>query len=161
MGCCSKCGRAGPVEQTLVSVESAFAPRVLLELRPPKEHKVELEELPGICNDVRAKLGTEHWCAAAMDLVVHLRSRKPDCKTGALSIAHGVRFIGWFVDRNLPRPPSSIVRTPISVAIECSEILSSGRLSCDGRAVVCRILSQFLRPLFDASGVTVANVAGT
>lgn len=159
---CSRCGSGSQPDQTLIAAESSFAPRVLFELKPPKEHKVELDELRGLCQDIRQKLGPEHWCSAAADLIVHFRSRASS-GISVESLAHGVRFLGWFISRKLPLPPAGVIRTPVSIAIDASETLSRGTFPnvADSRALVARILSDFLLPLFESSGYTIASVGNT
>jgi len=159
---CAKCSSSSAPDQTLIAAESSFAPRILFELKPPKDHKVELDELRGLSLDVRDKLGPEHWCSAAADLIVHFRSRSSG-NVSIESLAHAVRFLGWFISRGLPMPPAGVVRTPVSIAMDVSETLSRGNLPgvSDSRTLVARILSDFLLPLFESSGNTIASIGKT
>lgn len=72
-----------------------------------------------------------------------------------------------------PRPPPRHfclgVRTPVAVAIDCAlwlafpaaRVAPAEATATDHRCFAARILVDFLLPVFDASGATVANVANT
>mmetsp|Transcript_93770 Transcript_93770/g.205224 ORF Transcript_93770/g.205224 Transcript_93770/m.205224 type:complete len:516 (+) Transcript_93770:53-1600(+) len=180
--CCDKCNRVGSVNSLRLTAEQEVVPRVLLELRPPRgaagaaQPRASAEELAALAASARERLGPDHWAAAASLLVLHYRARTPGTG-GALdrfTVAAGVRFLGWLVSRKLPAPPASIVRTPVSIAIECAAWLSKQPMQAakegsgpsappleDGRSLAARILGDFLLPLMEASGHTVASVAKT
>jgi len=139
-----------------------------LELRPPKgAPRLTAEELVALDADVQARLGGQHWASAAASLVLHFRCRPAGCALDAFTVACGCRFLGWLLDRALPAPPAAIVRTPISVAIDCATWLlhtesdEAADNSRDRRCIAIRLLTQFLLPIFDASGASIAKIAGT
>lgn len=169
---CSSCewiSGAGPPAARLAS-EAELVPLVLLELRPPRgaagAARSSPEDLVTLAANVRERLGPNHWANAAVLLVLFHRVREPPgaCDyPGRSCIAAGVRFLGWLVQRQLPRPPASVIRTPVAMALECAEWLIKDVPGCDveGRCLAARILCDFLLPLMDASGSTVAAVAKT
>jgi len=157
-----------------VNAETELVPRVLLELRPPRgSPKASAEELVALAADVRTRLGLHHWAAAAVTLVLHIRVRPPGGSLDPFSAACGTRFLGWLQDLNLPTPPAGIVRTPISVAMECAAFLGpvpgaalnkqeeAAPRPKDGRCIAARILRDFLLPIYRISGAAVAKVAKT
>jgi len=164
---CSACGHSAPGNAVRLAAEAEVVPRVLLELRPPKGvPRSAPEEIVALASDVRAKLGPRHWASAAAALVMHFRVRPPGGALDAFAVACGCRFLGWLMDSGLPQPPAAIVRTPISVTLDCAAWLTrdmaDGKTAArDRRCIVGRLLSQFLLPIFDASGEAVAKVANT
>lgn len=170
MWSCSSCGRRAVGEAVRLAAEADIVPRVLAELRPPKGAQRQTpEELVALDLDARARLGTLHWAVAGIALVLHFRTRSAGGILNAFSVACGCRFLGWLWGRGLQLPPASIVRTPVSLSIECAEWLApvgshpaeSREESRDLRCIASRILTQCLLPVYDASGSTVAEVGKT
>lgn len=166
--CCNDCGRRAAGDTARLSAEAELVPPALLELRPPKgAQRLALEELLALDATVRARLGPRHWAAAATALVLHYRARPTGSKLDTFSTACGCRFLGWLLDCGLPLPPAGIVRTPISVALDCASFLAplapdeTTTTFPDRRSLAGRLLTQFLLPVFDASGQPVAQVANT
>eukprot|EP00928_Gymnodinium_smaydae_P031402 TRINITY_DN23054_c1_g1_i1.p1 TRINITY_DN23054_c1_g1~~TRINITY_DN23054_c1_g1_i1.p1 ORF type:complete len:541 (-),score=123.32 TRINITY_DN23054_c1_g1_i1:260-1882(-) len=169
---CSDCGRRGAGNALRLKAEAELAPRVLMELRPPRNMpKSSPEDLVALDRDATARLGSGHWVAAAAALVLHFRARSGG-NLDAFTVACGCRFLGWLMSRSLPLPPASVVRTPISVAIDCAAWLgpvpaannaqTAGFASrSDRRSVAARLVSEYLLPIFDASGSAIAKVANT
>lgn len=174
---CEKCGREAFGDALQSSAEVQLTQRVLLELKPARGvPKATAEELVALAADARSRLGDHHWTAAAAALVLHFRSRAEGGLLTPFAVACGLRFLGWLVDRKLAPPPAGIVRTPIAMAIDCiawlcaiPKALSNGHRALahrpdaiqDLRCVGSRLLKDFLLPIFDATGDTVAKVAGT
>jgi hypothetical protein len=157
-----------------------------VELKPPKNKpRTDFEELENLSTEARARVGQRHWVSAASSLILHFRSRmKVGGSLDATSVAYGCRFLGWLIDCDLPMPPSTIVRTPVSIVMDCASYLAPikpitalggsdastasvftvGPTVCataDRRCIAGRLLTQFLLPLFDASGEGIADVANT
>lgn len=161
---CTSCDRSGPGDMVRLKAEADIVPRVLLELRPPKNTaRATPEELAALGADARERLGDRHWAAVAATLVLHFRGRPSGGALDPFTVACGVRFLGWLIDRSLPTPPSSIVRTPIALSMDCATWLSldAPASSPDRRCIASRVLVQFLLPVFDISGAAVAKVANT
>lgn len=168
---CSACAHSSAGDALRLAAEAEIVPRVLLEIRPPKvpgqaARCGTAEELAALGVSARERLGTDHWAAAAVLLVLHYRGRTG----GALDpfcVAAGCRFIGWLVGCSLPWPPASVVRTPVSIALDTSswlafpEARSAPSGGADRRCLAARLLTDFLLPVFKASGATVAKVANT
>lgn len=165
---CNNCGRHAAGDTARLSAEAEFVPRALMELRPPKgAQRLALEELLALDAGIRARLGPRHWAAAATALVLHYRARPAGGKLDTFATACGYRFLGWLIDCGLPLPPAGIIRTPIAVALDCASLLAplaSNETTTslpDRRCLVGRLLTQFLLPVFDASGQPLAQVANT
>lgn len=173
---CSACGQRSTGDAVRLAAEADLAPRVMLELRPPKNMaRKNAEELVALEQEARARLGAGHWVSAAACLVVHFRARSPGGALDALAVARGFRFLGWLVSKSLAAPPAAVVRTPISVAMDCAAWLApapkalagaaaspAGRAEgADRRCLAARLLAEFLLPIFDASSEAVAKVANT
>lgn len=175
---CGRCGRASAGDPLKLAAEAEIVPRVLLELRPPRgaaaaaaPKRASAEELATFAAGARERLGPNHWATAAALLVLHYRGRATSGgQVDRFTVAAGCRFLGWLVDRRLQWPPASVVRTPVAISLDCAAFLAFGpspaegdgpAALADGRALAARLLSDFLLPLFDASGGTVAAIAGT
>merc|ERR1712107_51746 len=122
-----------------------------------------LEEIVALASEAKARLGSRHWVLAAASLILHYRARPKGGALDAESVAHGCRFLGWLVEQELPMPSAAIVRTPMSVAMDCASWLAGfvDPLTSDRRCVAARVLVDFLLPIFDASGASIAAVAKT
>jgi len=167
--CCASCGHRGPGDAVRLAAEADLSARVLLELRPPKNRAAStLEQLLGLELEARQKLGPHHWTSGAAALVLHYRARSLSGGLDAVSVACGCRFLGWLLSRGIATPPAAIVRTPVSVATDCTSWLtgaglptgSKSTVSGDHRCIAARLLGAFLLPIFDASGTEIAHVAG-
>eukprot|EP00929_Paragymnodinium_shiwhaense_P121724 TRINITY_DN94083_c0_g1_i1.p1 TRINITY_DN94083_c0_g1~~TRINITY_DN94083_c0_g1_i1.p1 ORF type:complete len:505 (-),score=110.45 TRINITY_DN94083_c0_g1_i1:102-1616(-) len=161
---CESCGRTAAGDTMRLAAEGEIAPRVLVELKPPKNHKrAEKEELEALALESRGRLGRRHWLSAATAMIMHFRGRPAGGALDATAVAYGCRFLGWLIDAQLPLPPASIVRTPVAVSMECAAWLGPGAIAAkdDRRCIAARLLNQYLLPLFDASGGTIAHVANT
>jgi len=170
---CTSCGHSSAGDALRLASEAELVPRVLVELRPPKTAnpasaaRSSPEELAALCMSSIEKLGPDHWACAASLLVAYYRCRPTGGKLDAFTAAAGCRFLGWLVSRNLPWPSCSVIRTPLGLSMEVSSWLAfpaergAPEGSPDGRALAARILSDFLLPVFDASGTTIAKVANT
>jgi len=161
---CEACGRTAAGDAMRLAAEAEIAPRILVELKPPKNHKrAEKEELEALLLESRGRLGRRHWLSAASALVLSFRGRPSGGGLDSVAIGNMCRFLGWLIDAQLPLPPASIVRTPVAIAMEAAAWLGPGAIASkdDRRCIAGRILNQFLLPLFDASGATIAHVANT
>eukprot|EP00928_Gymnodinium_smaydae_P031403 TRINITY_DN23054_c1_g1_i2.p1 TRINITY_DN23054_c1_g1~~TRINITY_DN23054_c1_g1_i2.p1 ORF type:complete len:478 (-),score=82.51 TRINITY_DN23054_c1_g1_i2:448-1881(-) len=109
---CSDCGRRGAGNALRLKAEAELAPRVLMELRPPRNMpKSSPEDLVALDRDATARLGSGHWVAAAAALVLHFRARSGG-NLDAFTVACGCRFLGWLMSRSLPLPPASWCERP-------------------------------------------------
>jgi len=183
---CDRCGRTSSGDALKVAAEAEIVPRVLLELRPPRgaaagaaPQRATSEELAMLAASSRERLGPDHWTTAAALLVLHYRGRAASGGVvDRFSAAAGCRFLGWLVGRRLPWPPAAVVRTPVALALDCAGFFAfppaaipggeapptaptAASALSDGRCIAARILTDFLLPVFDASGMTVASVANT
>eukprot|EP00927_Polykrikos_kofoidii_P042102 TRINITY_DN35976_c0_g1_i1.p1 TRINITY_DN35976_c0_g1~~TRINITY_DN35976_c0_g1_i1.p1 ORF type:complete len:607 (+),score=81.40 TRINITY_DN35976_c0_g1_i1:73-1821(+) len=166
---CKSCGHRSAGDAVRRAAEAEVAPRVLLELKPPRNKpRSDAETVVALGKEARARLGLRHWATAAISLVLHFRTRPTGGALDPTSVAHGCRFLGWLIDSALPMPPAAIVRTPVAVAMDCASWLapvaqasSATAVVGDRRCVAGRLLTQFLLPLYDASGAAIAEVAGT
>lgn len=166
---CSSCGRQGPGDAVALTAEADLNARVLLELKPTKGRAPPTADvLLALEMETRQRLGYHHWVAGAAALLLHMRVRPPGGRLDAFSTASGVRFLGWLLGRGLPTPAATIVRTPISIAVDCSSWMTGTGLasssasraqSGDHRCIAARVLSQFLLPIFNASGSALGNIA--
>ncbi|CAK9062379.1 unnamed protein product [Durusdinium trenchii] len=178
MGCatwhCEGCGREALGDALRSTAEVQLTQRLLLELKPARGvPKASAEELVALAADARGRLGDHHWTAAAAALILHFRCRAEGGLLTPFTVACGVRFLGWLMDRKLALPPAGIVRTPIAMAIDCIGWLSVAKAlggpralqhrpeaTEDLRALSAR-LCDFLLPIFHATGESVAHVART
>lgn len=163
---CRGCGASSPGDAVRLNSEVELVPHVLRELWPAKDtaKRSSPEELVAMDLEVCQKLGPRHWAAAAAALVLHFRAR-PGGRLDTFSMACGVRYLGWLIDLGLPPPPAAIVRTPISVMLDCVEWLVrpdvERKTQHDRRCLASRLLVSFLLPVFEASGGAIAQVART
>lgn len=166
---CLSCGHQGPGDGVRFVAEADLTARVLVELKPQKGHaSPPAEQLLAMEMETRQRLGRHHWVNGAVSLLLHIRVRPPGGRLDAFSTASGVRFLGWLLGRGLPTPAATIVRTPISVAADCASWMTGVGLSSsaaarapggDHRCIAARVISQFLVPVFDASGSALGNIA--
>lgn len=151
--------------------EAELAQQLLTQLKPPRGRAPPTaQELLALEKESRASLGPGHWVSAGANMVMHLRTRPPSGQLDNFTVACGVRFLGFILSRELPLPSAAIVRTPISIACDCCAWMTGrgfGRGQTtraaqeqDLRCVASRILSNFLLPVFNASGKPIARIAG-
>jgi len=160
---CSGCSSISLTNDQLKN-EGEFAAQLLTNLKPPPgSSPPEALELMGFEACARETLGGNHWISAGWLLVLHFRTRGPGGALDAFSAACGVRFLGTLMQWGLPTPPATIVRTPITMSIDCANYFGPQRLvgAFDRRCMAARILADFLLPIFDASGSEIAAVAKT